>query len=169
MIQIISYGMKYEKTWPYGERPPHHHYITRRLNHLRSENIWESPSSHGVCHLAQPRNPKIPHFRTRLGGQPFFMPPSSNSGRTCWGCGTKAHRGSPDEASPHTWSFTRIDSSMHIWSLFCRMENEGLEKAIIGGWMGGNQNSYARTSICLKFKPQSQNRVRKWWTHQPTV
>jgi hypothetical protein len=37
------------------------------------------------------------------------------------------------------------------------------------GWMGANKNSYERTSLCLKFKPQSQNPIRKWWTHQPTA
>jgi hypothetical protein len=32
--------------------------------------------------------------------------------------------------------------------------------------MWANQNSYIRTGLCNKFKPQSQNPTRKWWTHQ---
>jgi hypothetical protein len=38
-----------------------------------------------------------------------------------------------------------------------------------GGWKGAKSNSSTWVSLCPKFKPQSQNTARKWWTHQPTA
>jgi hypothetical protein len=42
----------------------------------------------------------------------------------------RANWSSPDEASPHALSFTGIDSSMHLQSLFCRMEKLHLEMKV---------------------------------------
>jgi hypothetical protein len=50
-----------------------------------------------------------------------------------------------------------------------RWKPKGPREAARGGWMGAESNSFARINLCPKFKPQSQNPIRRWWTHQPMV
>jgi hypothetical protein len=37
------------------------------------------------------------------------------------------------------------------------------------GWTGAESNSFARISLCPKFKPHGQNHAIRWWTHQQTA
>jgi hypothetical protein len=49
----------------------------------------------------------------------------------------------------------------------CSSGSEGPREATGGGWMGAESKFFHKNGLCPKFKPQSQNFARRWWTHQP--